>query len=158
MSTQRHLRQIITRPRRILAGITALALATIAWQLPVSNAEFTAITNTDNAVEALTIAPPTNITATMAANILPLLTCRVTLTWTASTTPDITGYEIIRVVASTGTTAAGPWTTTNLTIVDNPVPLQLIGSAYEWRVRTLHSTWHSTWQPATPNNLLACLL
>jgi hypothetical protein len=147
------------RHRRIVIAFAIVVCAAAFARLPVSGAAFVAHTSSDgNGVAALSVAPPGNVTATMTVNILPLLTCRVSLSWTASTTPDVNGYEIVRVVASSGAVAAGPWTTTGLTFIDNPVPLQLIGSAYEWKVRAMLSNWRSPWQTAAPDNLLACLL
>lgn len=156
--TTRRARNAPTLRRRALTGLTMVALTAAAWTLPESDSAFTATTHTAGAVETLTVAPPANVDATMTTNVLPLLTCKVVVSWEASTTPDVTGYEVVRVVASTGSLSAGPWTTTNLSFVDDPVPLQLIGSAFEWRVRTVHSTWYSDWRSATPDNLLACLL
>ena len=135
--------------------LTALSTAT----LKTSDAAFVATTsNDDNAITALTVAPPTAVDAVMSLNVLPLLTCRVELSWVASTTPGVTGYEIVRVVAATGAVDAGPWTVAGTSTVDDPVPLQLLASSYEWRVRTILDTWRSDWQPATPDFMLACLL
>ena len=70
----------------------------------------------------------------------------------------MTSYEVVRVRAATGLVDFGPWTVATTSTIDNPVPLQLIGNQFEWRVRSILSSWRSAWQPATNTNLLGCLL
>jgi len=139
--------------------VALCAAFSVTSRLSESTAAFVDSTsNGSNSLSSLTVAPPTNLKASMTLNILPLLTCRSNITWTASTTAGIDGYEVVRINVSDGSVAAGPWTTTATSYLDNPVPLQLLGNNYEWHVRTLLSSWRSTWETATDINLLACLL
>jgi hypothetical protein len=148
-----------TRRRPRLTVIVALALGVWVAQLAVSNAAFTGSTiSAGNNIDALTVASPPTVGAAMTLNVLPLLTCRVDLSWSASTTPGITGYEVVRVTASTGLVAAGPWTVAGTNFVDDPVPLQVASSAFEWRVTALFGSWRSAHTVAIPDNLLICLL
>lgn len=150
------------RTRRPLATFwTLLVIPAIlaGGQLATSSAAFTATTvNSGNSVGTLTVAPPTNVEAALTVNLLPLLTCRADITWTASSTPEVTGYEVVRIHVADGTVAAGPWTVTGTSHLDDPVPLQLAGSDYEWHVRSMLNAWGSTWQVAVPDNVAACLL
>lgn len=144
------------RPTRF-GVIAALALA--LGHLTVAQASFaTTTSNTGSSLTALTVAPPTAVSAVMTLNSLPLLTCKVALSWTASTTAAVTSYEVVRVRAATGLVDFGPWTVATTSTIDNPVPLQLIANQFEWRVRSILSSWRSAWQPATNTNLLGCLL
>lgn len=153
MNGDRPLRRLL-----IVAAVAVLVLCALAG-LDSANAAFVAATGSEsNDVAALTIEPPTNVDAAMTGNVLPLLTCRVDLSWDASSTPGIDGYEIVRVDAGTTVIDAGPWTTTLTSFTDTPVPLQLIGSSYDWLVRTTFGSWTSQWAVATPVNLAACLL
>ncbi len=140
-----------------IAIATLLALGTL--QLEVSSAAFTTTnSNSGNAASTLTVAPPTNGLATMTLNVVPLATCRVAVSWSASPTPDVTSYDVVRVLASNGSVIAGPWTVSGTSLIDNPVPLQVVGSEYAWRIRARLASWRSTWHPATAANQLACLI
>jgi hypothetical protein len=150
---------VCTRRRPRLTALVALALGVWVAQLGLSNAAFTGSTvSAGNDIGALTVAPPPTAAAAMTLNVLPLLTCRVDLSWSASTTPGVTGYEVVRVTASTGVVAAGPWTVAGTAFVDDPVPLQVVSSAFEWRVTALFGSWRSAYTVAIPDNLLICLL
>jgi hypothetical protein len=149
----------MSRSLRGLAVAGWAACAAMLMSSPVGGAAFTSSTsNPASTMSTLVVTPPTNVVGAMSLNFVPVGTCRVALTWTASTTPGVSGYEVVRVRASTGVVEAGPFTVAGTSYVDNPVPLQLIGSAYEWRVRSIRSSWRSAYQPATASNLAACLL
>lgn len=82
------------RPGRIRAGCMAVAVAVGVGvtATPVSTAQFLDTTGSgQNRMAAVTVAPPTAFTATCPlVNLGP-----VDLDWTASTTPGITGYDIL---------------------------------------------------------------
>jgi hypothetical protein len=149
------------RRQRRTRLVVALGLASTLWltQLHLSDAAFTGSTaSLGNDVSALTVMPPTTVDAAMTLNVVPLLTCRVALSWTPSPTPGVTGYEVVRVTAATGIIDGAPSIVAGTSFVDDPVPLQIAASAFEWRVTTLVGTWRSTYAVAVPDNALICLL
>lgn len=148
---------VSSRGRVARASLALLAVG-VFWQMPVSSAAFVATTvNPGNGASTLAVAPPGSVTATLSLNVLPP-SCRASLAWTASTTPGVTGYEIVRLDMPSETVVGGPWTTAGLTRVDTPVPLWLLGGSDEWRVRSVFGTWRSSWATATVSNPLLCLI
>ena len=142
---------------RTMSAALVVCVAAVC-SLDLGSAAFTTQTDSvGNSIGSGSVVQPA-VAATMTLNVTPLLTCKVVLTWAASSTPGVTDYEVVRVVKATSAVSAGPWTVTGLTYTDNPVPLQLTGNQYEWRVRAVLGTWTSGWIAGTADNVLACLL
>lgn len=143
----------------MLRLLAVAVIGLVLLRVPVSGAAFVGSTANDgNSAAALTVAAPPTASTTMALNITPLLTCEATVSWTASSTAEVTGYEVVRIDVSSGLPDAGPWSTAGLSHVDDPVPMWVLGSGYEWRVRSVVGAWRSAWTVATMTNPLLCLL
>lgn len=149
------LRTSIRSPRchRILL---VLCLGTVIVRMEATGASFAAVAGANASAAAFSLAAPGSVQAILSANVVPLLTCRASVSWNAN--PDATSYELRRVVASTGAVDAGPWVVGSTSFVDTPVPLQLIGGAFEWQVRAALASWRSEWVTATVVNPLLCLI
>lgn len=150
---------IIRRARTASVTVAVAALFLGVGTLDTGSAAPVALTsNPANAITARTIDPPTDVAATLGLNVLPLLTCNATITWTPSTLPDIDGYEVRRVTEGTGA-VAGPWTSAGPPYVDGAAPVIAGLYGYEWQVRSVVSSgWKSEWVTAVVDNALLCLL
>ncbi len=151
--------------RTLIRATVLIALSTVAATLPsatsTTDARFSASSaNGANALSALVVNPPTNVSSTLALNVLPLATCKATVTWTASGTAGVTGYSIQRVRSATGVVDGGPWTVGAgaTSTVDAAFPLQLLSNSYAWQIRADRVTWSSAWVQTIPSNLALCLL
>ncbi len=139
----------------VVAGGVALGVGQLDLAAAIA---VTATSSGGSSITAGSVAPPSDVVAVMTANVTPALSCRVAISWTASPSPGVTGYEVVRVVASTGATAAGPWSVTGTAFVDDPVPLASVVNAYEWQVRAVTGGWASPWVAASTTTLVNCLL
>lgn len=145
---------------RLVALLAAVVATMLVGVLDIGTAAPVALTGTaDNFVTTSGALPPTDVVATMQVNVLPPLTCTVTVSWTASVSPATTGYEVRRVVTLAGSTNAGaPNFVTGSPYVDPAVPLTDALAVVEWQVRTVTDSWTSSWVVATSGNVVPCLL
>lgn len=150
-------RRRIEPTRRAILALCAVVPMILLARFPLAGAAFTAQTSNGNQASTLVIAPPTNVDADLALVVLPP-SCRATVTWEPSATPGVTDYEVVLVSQLSGSVLGGPWVVSGTTHTDRRLPLSLLGSPWEWRVRSLYKGWHSEWRTGTGNEQIACLL
>lgn len=149
----------MTRTLRALGAVTLSWLFSALVSLDTgAAAPVDTTSNTGNLVSAPVVAAPTNVAAAVSLNVVPLLTCSATVSWSISSPPPGTAFEVRRVVFGTSTVVAGPWPVSGSPYVDSPIPLTG-GAGYEWQVRSVLSNgWTSAWVSAVAPNRLLCLL
>jgi hypothetical protein len=88
-------------------------------------------------ITTMSVAPPTNVQATASCGPPLSLKAKVVLTWTGTTTPGATGYDIRRRLVAVTTTvgSVGSGTTT---YTDNTLP---VGTTYGYTIRAYRGTW-----------------
>lgn len=144
--------------RTVLAVALVMLATSQLLTLDAAGAGFRDTTvNIDNAVEALAVEPPTDVSGSTTLNLLPLATCRVHITWTASDTPEVASYEVVRLYDSVEDER---WDVDpDVTETEDTVSAELVESKYRWELRTRRASWSSSWVDATPPDfLLICLL
>ena len=120
---------------RTAAVAVALVLVSIAWPVRPAFALLTESETVDSTSTTTTLHPPTGLAAAAA------LLLRVNLTWTATTDPRATGYQVLR-----GTANGGPYsqvatvTPKTATSYQDTVPLPGI---YYYVLRTYYDSWTS---------------
>lgn len=145
--------------KRVLSWVVPALLGLGVAGLDVGAAASQALTsNINNSVRTTTVAPPENVVATSTLNLV-LLTCKVTVTWTAPPVAGIGGYEVRRVLVASGAELDPPSFTSDLFYVDNRTPLTLIGNAFQYQVRSVlaGTTWRSEWVTADSGVTVLCL-
>jgi len=131
----------VTRRRRAAfarTGVLAVALVLVGVAWPVRPV-FALLTESETVVSTFTtttLNPPTGLAAAAA------LLLRVNLTWTATTDPRATGYQVLR-----GTANGGPYsqvatvTPRTATSYQDTVPLP---GVYYYVLRTYYDSWTSS--------------
>jgi len=113
----------------------ALLLVSVAWPVRPALALLTESETVDSTFTTTTLHAPTGLSAAAA------LLLRVNLTWTATTDPRATGYQVLR-----GTANGGPYsqvatvTPKTATSYQDTVPLPGI---YYYVLRTYYDSWTS---------------
>ena len=120
---------------RVAAMAVALVLVSAAWPVRPALALLTESETVDSTFTTTTLHAPTGLSAAAA------LLLRVNLSWTATTDPRATGYQVLR-----GTANGGPYsqvatvTPKTATSYQDTVPLPGI---YYYVLRTYYDSWTS---------------
>lgn len=134
------------------AGLLLLAVAVAAVGLPgAARAAFTdTTTTTGSQFTALTVAAPTSLSAQ--CGLIGVGSGQVHLSWPASPTPGVTGYQILHAVGGATPTVIGTVTapTTSHTHTFNPALLGL--GTYNYTTRATHGSFTS---PPSPGSSVA---
>ena len=124
-----------TRRGRAAGLALGLALATVAWPVHPALAILSESETVPSTFTTTTLHPPTGLSAAAA------LLLRVNLSWTPTTDPRATGYQVLR-----GTANGGPYsqvatvTPKTATSYQDTVPLPGI---YYYVLRTYYDSWTS---------------
>ncbi len=81
--------------RRAALVLAAIVVTVVAVSAPVTLARFTGTGDVDASFATGSILPPTSVSSTVAGGV-------VTLTWTATTSEEVQGYDILRSATSGG--------------------------------------------------------
>jgi hypothetical protein len=110
-------------------------------------------------VSTASLAAPTNVAAAHGAcTVLNAASLTVIVTWTASATPQVQGYSILRGTSATGPfTAVGTTTGINATTWTDATHQLAFSTTYYYGVRSTVSAWTSSSggpaSVATPSNV-----
>lgn len=125
--------------RRRLHAIAALA-GLVLGASSVAAASFTSSVSVSHTMSSAVLQAPTSVAATN-GTCVPLVSTRVNLLWTATTSTFADGYEVLRKAGSgsftTIATVSGPATTT---YTDTEVSF---ATAYVYVVQSTKSSWRS---------------
>jgi hypothetical protein len=116
-----------------------LALPAALLLIPgAAYAAFLNATTTDSmTITTISVAPVTNVQATASCGPPLSLKAKVVLTWTGTTTPGATSYEIRRRLVAV-TTAVGTVAIGTNTFTDTALP---VGTTYGYTVRAFRGSW-----------------
>lgn len=159
-------------PRRwfgtALVVVATLGIATFDVGSATPTAQTVNVGNVIVAAAAPTVLPPTDVAAALILVVPPVQVplepsyCTANITWTASVSTGVTGYEIRRVLVGTDAQVGASWTVVGAppptSTTDSPVPLVILANSYGWQVRALFDSWYSDWATATVDDALLCLL
>jgi hypothetical protein len=152
--------RLVTTTRSIvLPAVGALAGVLAVVSIGTMSASFTGRTTAASGpLTAIVVAPPTAVIAQLVVTATTggvTEECRSDLTWVASSTADVTGYEWRRVLAGTST-PTGPGGTLGTGAVSSADTWTVMpGMHFDWQVRSLRDGWTSTWTTAAPSGDVA---
>lgn len=140
-------------PLHALATVLALAALTLG-PVGFSSAALSATTsNSANTLDASSLQPPTNPAAAADG-----LNCRISITWTATTSTWADGYKLYR-----STNAGGPFDTEHATITPQSATSHLDGglagnTTYYYQLRAYKGSWRSAaTSTVSATTALACV-
>lgn len=125
--------------RHVVLAVGALVVC--LFEATVASALFTDRTTAELTLRTATLEPPTSVAAA-AGTCTAGVSDAIVLSWTASVTTSVTGYEILRATAS-----AGPYSSigtvtgrTVQTYTDTPLAF---ATTYHYVIRSIKESWRS---------------